>query len=407
MTWRLEVLVVDPARTGFRLDVTPLDSSARLLAPPAGTLRLDVGALDVDMLAPVAEPLAWVDLLPYATQVTARTSHRADSLVLAQEPGTLSAPLIDPPDLPILGVQRGTPLRLVKAGRVAWWGWVDTITTTWDADTGRTTALVAGYDVAGLWGSVTRYGARSAGPETLRDRLARLLVSSPVPALAPSWPTDDPVDLGAGGSLVIQGGALPPTAMETNLMAHVTMAAASCGLTVAARHPDTAAADYIATLSLIDPNAPAEPVLELVDHDAGPSYYTTAQFSAPTPVTVATVTTHLIGPTGDVDDVTATVTDPTGAALFGTVEGALDVTAEPELARALGERFLGLARLPTIGPTSVAIHGADDPGLACLDVVRVTRLGRTYTRRVAGVTHTITPTLGDDPDHLIAIDLTQ
>ena len=406
MTWRLEVYVVDPARTGFRLDITPLNSTARLLTPPPGTLRLDAGTLDLDMLAPVTEPHIWLDLLPFATTVTARTSHRSDALNIAQEAGALSAPLIDPPDLPVLGVQRGTPIRLVNDASVKWWGWIDYATCSWDAETDRTTAHVTAYDVAGLWGSITRYGARSPGPETLRDRLVRLLASSPVPAAAPSWSTDDPIPLD-GGSLVVQSGQLSPTVMETNLLAHIAMAAASCGLAVTARHPSSTADDgYLATLTLTDPTAHQAPAAHLHDAGDGIDYFTTAAFETNDPITVATVTTHGQNPDGSADDQTITVADPTATALFGDLEGALDLTVAPQLAEPIAARFLSLTRLPDMGPTTVTIRGAEDPGLACLDLIQVSRLGRSYTRRITGITHTLTPRPLDDPKHTITITLT-
>lgn len=405
-TWQLEVYVVDPARTGFRLDVTPLDSSARLLTPPPGTFRLNAGILDSDLLAPVIEPHIWLDLLGYATNVTARTSHRPDALVIPQEAGALSAPLIDPPDLSALGVQRGTPIRLVKNNRVLWWGFVDRAASTWDAETGHTTAQLTTFDAAGLWGSITRYGARSSGPETLRDRLSRLLASSPIPAVAPSWSTDEPIPLDGGGSLLVQSGQLPPTVMETNLLAHVTMAAASCGLAVSTRTPTDPSADLVVTLALIDPTAIAAPAATLHDAGAGIDYLTTAEFTTSDPITVAEVTTHGMTVDGEADDQTTTVSDPTAVTVFGPVADSLDITADPALAKPLAERWLSLSRLPEMAPTSVTIKGDADPGITCLDIIRVTRLGRTYTRRVAGVTHTVTPQPHSEPKHLVTLDLT-
>ena len=209
---RLLVTITDPAERGFRLGIDTLGGLVPLRPTAAEAFRLGSSRLGDARLAPIPARLISLDLAPYATVI--RTRHgSSDGLVLQPDPGSLDATLIDCPDLTMLGITPGTPLRLYHEGQQLWEGTVTDIADTWRRDGTRISHLTAADEVA-TWGRVTRHGASDrfghGSTEPIAERVKRLLTSAP----------------GKPSQVIPSTSArCANTLMETSLTAHLTMAA--------------------------------------------------------------------------------------------------------------------------------------------------------------------------------------
>lgn len=209
---RLLVAITDPAERGFRLGIDTLGGLVPLRPAASGDFRLGSSRLGDARLAPIPARRIDLDLAPYATAI--RTRHgNSDGLVLQPDPGSLDAVLKDCPDLTMLGITPGTPLRLEHEGQQLWEGTVTDIADTWRRDGTRISHLTATDEVA-TWGRITRHGASDRlGPgstEPLPERIKRLLSSAP----------------GKPSQIIPSTAArCANTLMETSLTAHLTMAA--------------------------------------------------------------------------------------------------------------------------------------------------------------------------------------
>lgn len=425
---RLQVRVPDPSQTGFRLDVTPLDSLQPLNEAP-GAFVLDVHRLapaaDAGVLAPAATALVWVDLYPWCTSISASHGHRPDA-GLPATPGTLTANLKNAPDLGALGVVPGTPVRLATATDVLWWGWAENDNDRWTPGAGedvRKLTTFTAIDAHAMLGNVTRYGVRLPDPEPLTPRVTRLLASSPLTIYADDWQKITHWDSN-GQPITELVGHCEPTVMETNLLKHITMAANSCGAAATVEPPIYAAlqntfSGNVRFHSLTQPGNLTDGLSWLTDDwDApspGPSSWTPVSYydisvSTPDPLLSALdITNHQIGADGNALDTRVTVTDPTAEAMFGRRATGIDLTADPNGLEHIGQELLAAHREDPARPSSVTIDGDDvNHGYRLLwQRLAIQRLGRTWWMTVVHVRHTITPApaLDGHRRHRITLDL--
>jgi len=440
VTYSLEVQVPDPSVAGFRLDVTPLNSPARLSGLP-GEFRLGLSTLapgtDDGRLTPVDAPLIWLDLMPYATNIRADQGNRAEP-GFALEPGSLSVTLRDAPDLDIFGVWPGAPIRLVRHQSHplwedtyttwVWFGWLDDVHDTWaPRDHSKTTSLRA-IDLAARLGNITRHGARSGSSETYIARVRRLLASAPefYPAhLDPDGYMVPTGEMSGGFPVMAPGGELEPTVFESSLLRYLSMTAHSAGLVpwlefdrqAMPELPDVPnyrlSYDDLRVVANERYTGAPEAMLTLTDdmdisawYEVLVSYY---DITVSTPAVVASVlevTNHLTDG-ANAQDETTTVVNPTALTRYGRRSASLDLTAPPAQVDYIGGLILAPFDDASVRPHTVTIDAADlvrspDPSgdprgadnyLLSPREVAVHRLGRRWLARVLAIQDTLTPDL--------------
>lgn len=439
---RVELWVQDPAISGFRLDVTPLDSLTPLENPTTTTaFTLDhatQGRLNEDRLWPIGAQHIWLDITSWATSITCRQSQQ-NSPAMPPDAGAAEIHLRDAPDLASIPVYAGTPIRILREGaltqfdgapvrriwQVVWAGTVEDIAEQWDkTTTTRTTTLTAVDGIARL-SAQTRYGRGRV--ETWRIAVKQLTESSPFAEL-PLY--------GPFGRVPPPQGEVDccPTVYEGPLTRHITMAAATAGI-VWNISPAPADANPIDRLDpggvigesrqhlvLCDPLASVKAVAVFTDipyADAGivdqqvPRPYTGIEMTGGTRAvaTVVEVTAHRVADDGTADDTTTTIADATAVSQWGHRRVTVDACPMPGAEHITANAILSRSADATIRPTSLTLHGRDATQSATepiriLSPIDVFRLGRRYRCIVTGVTHQWRCTTNPYPAYRHTVTLT-
>lgn len=423
LTVAIEVLIRDPEqRAGFVLDASRLSHPTSRLRPPLA----DEFILSAHQLAPVTvnpdsesepsagpgrlgplpEPLTWFDLAPYTLDAVTHEGHRGDHPAWPVEPGSATINLSNAPDLQDLGLRRGTPIRIRTRFQImntlydtlalVWAGWVTDWPTTYDKVTGETRTTLQAEDLAARLGNQIRYGVRHPGTQGLRARLNALATSSPVPVTVHT-------------TTIADDAGLTPTVMETNLLAHMNMAATSSRHLLRIRTQDS-------SITWPDRKVSGSSIQLYDDRTnfdrGGIAGYSGLSVALDDPTTVLEVTTHEIGPDGNALDVTTTVENPTTTAIHGRQTATLDLTVPASRAAEIGawvlphyhnEQVVTAVEMP--GPISYI--PTRQRFLEPLDILRVYRAGKRYLVNILAVRHQWTLNAEHEVDHRLFMTTTQ
>lgn len=415
------VLVPDPDRSGFRLDRTPL-GTARLADPlRALTFTLNQSKLGgTAKLYPVVDPgdATPYNLTDWIVSVSCR-SNQSTEPGGGPQAGSATIVLKNMPAAWSLSIGFNTPIFIRQPSlpgtynRLIWSGWVQSVRESWDEFDGDTFTTLEAIDLPAVLGSVTRYGANPADPESLRDRFNRLATSVPPFVdnllLSPNYSDGISGFTKSGDPFLIN-----PTVMETSLLRHFTMAAISARTVLSIpydsnrldardlyywyrddREPSRVFSDQ--------PPTPAEPNLVSylsIDRASGGELTATS----------VTVTTHSVGPGGEAVSNSLVVTDVTATDALGPQPSAADVLVPVDDLDGIGQWLLppGLTFLPE--PTSITVRGTDatfatGQPLNILAAVEVRRLGISSPCVIVGVEHNITPRLNKPARHRTTLRL--
>lgn len=416
----VSVLIPDPARAGFRLDRTPF-GGGRLADPlRALTFTLNQSVLDgPSKLFPVSDPgdSTLFDLTDWVTSVSCR-SEQSTEPGAGPLPGSAVIVLKNMPPAWALSIGFNTPIFIdqpVGRGDTMWSGWIQSVRESWDEFDGDTFTTLEAMDLAAVLGSVTRHGAQSAEPETLRDRFTRLGASIPAFVTNPILSTDYPDGISGfdkNGSPYL----INPTVMETTLLKHFAMAAASARTVFRIPYPTTNHLDA-SDLYYWDPDQrePSRTYSDQPPTEDNPwmmkSYLSINRESGGELTTTSiSVTTHSIGTGGESTTNSVVLTDPTALDALGPRPSSADVLVAVNDLDAVAQWLLptGITFLPE--PTSITVRGEDatfttGQPLNLLTVVEVRRLGISSRCVIVGIEHTITPRINKTPRHVTTLHL--
>ncbi|MDU7361225.1 MAG: hypothetical protein E7L00_08480 [Propionibacteriaceae bacterium] len=392
---KLEVLIPDPAKAGFRLDYSALDTHTLNDAPDI-ELELGTSRLDTGRLAPYLPPPTWHDLIDDATEISTWEGYRANDIVLVPDVGSLSADLKNAPDLGSIGVGFGTPIRVIiptapdkpSTANVPgysnmWLGRITNISETWKRGHARSQdtlyTTIEAEDAVSAVAAIQRYGARTA--QSLDERLASLAetLRSAIPD-ASIAPTGDATRIAA-------------TVHESNLLDYLTMTAATACRALEIGYANHGEGLQVEIRLPPDPRRAAYSLATYSDSEA-PSYFmATRETGTADIISAIEITNHLMATDGSALEETKTISDPTLVSTFGTRTERLEITAPRDAVEQIGRWALTPSVLAKTSITGIDIRGRDafptphvlTPG----SPITVKRLGATYPLVVSSVAHTI------------------